>query len=145
MATVRTILGVVLIGYALYALLNPQPKAVPSPRWALPAGFLGGTLGAAYNIPGPPVVVYGAMRGWPRDPYRATLQTFFLGNGLIVVSGHIMLGHYDRQALLLLLAALPAIALGNLAGIKAERYVDARRFRLLVLLLILATGVSLLF
>lgn len=144
-AWVRTSLGAVLIAYALYAWLRPAHLPRPAAHWALPAGFVAGALGGAYNVPGPPVILYGDLRAWPRDPYRATLQAFFFANGLVVVAGHALLGRYNRHIALLLLLAAPALVAGNVAGVWADRFIDHRRFRRLVLWLILATGVMLLF
>jgi uncharacterized membrane protein YfcA len=101
-------------------------------------------LAGAYNIPGPPVVVYGDLRAWPRDEYRSTLQALFLLNGLLVVGGHALLGHLDRHVGRLLLVSLPAVALGNLAGQAADRFLNPARFRLLVAGVIGLTGLSLL-
>jgi uncharacterized membrane protein YfcA len=144
-AWVRTSLGAVLIAYALYAWLRPAHLPRPGVYWALPAGFLAGALGGAYNVPGPPVIVYGDLCAWSRNCYRATLQAFFFITGLVVVGGHALLGRYDRSTGLLLLLAAPALVAGNAAGVWADRFIDQRRFRQIVLWLILATGVMLLF
>lgn len=144
-ASVRLPLGLVLIAYVLYVLLRPQGVPRPGPWWVIPAGFAAGALGGAYNVPGPPVVVYGDLRAWPRNCYRATLQAFFFLTGLVVVVTHALLGHFQRETGLLLMAAVPALVLGNGAGVLADRFIDQRRFRQIVLGLILATGVLLLF
>jgi len=49
--------------------------ALPEP--AVPFGFLAGILGGAYNANGPPIVIYGVMRGWKKEAFRASLQGFF--------------------------------------------------------------------
>ncbi len=142
---VRATLGALLISYAGYTLLQPARLSPCRALWIWPAGFLGGALAAAYNIPGPPVVVYGDLRAWPRHEYRATLQTFFVLTGLLVVGGHAGLGHFNATTLPLILFTIPALILGNLAGITTDRYLAGDRFRLLVKLLMLATGVALVF
>jgi uncharacterized membrane protein YfcA len=142
--TVRPLLGALLLAYAGYALLRfRQPRAIGS-RWAYLSGLTAGALAGAYNIPGPPVVVYGDLRAWPPDEYRSTLQALFLLNGLLVVGGHALLGHIDGHVGGLLLAGLPALAAGNLAGQAADRYLNRAQFRLLVIGLMLVTGASLL-
>jgi uncharacterized membrane protein YfcA len=140
---VRTILGCVIMAYAAYTLLQPHGLPVPRPRWAFSAGLFAGMLGAAYNIPGPPLVVYGTVRQWSREAFRSTLQTFFVVNGILVVSGHIILGHFDRTTTLLVLLALPALVAGNLAGMALDRYTDASRFQQIIKGLILLTGLAL--
>lgn len=141
---VRALLGVLLIGYALYSLRQRRARAAPAQRWVYVAGFTAGALAGAYNIPGPPVIVYGELKGWARDEFRATLQAFFLLNSLFVVGGHALLGHFEAQTGWFTLVSLPALVLGNLAGQAADRFLDNQRFRQLVLGLLLATGVALL-
>ncbi len=142
-AGVRALLGVLLIGYALYALLKPQARPAPDGRWVYLAGFTAGALASAYNIPGPPVIVYGELQGWARNEFRATLQAFFLLNSVLVVGGHALLGHFDSQTGWFTLVSLPALLVGNLAGQAADRFLDNQRFRQLVLGLLFATGVAL--
>lgn len=147
---VRAVLGVLLIAYAGYALAAApalgeglRPSA-PSAGWVYVVGLTAGTLAGAYNIPGPPLVVYGDLKAWAREEYRATLQAVFLLSGLLVVGGHLTLGHFTADAGRLILISVPALIAGNLAGQVSDRYLHGRRFRQLVLVLILATGLALL-
>ncbi len=143
--TVRVALGCLVAAYALYALVQPHPLRPVDRKWVYPVGALAGLLGAAYNVPGPPLIVYGTMRQWPRDMFRGTLQSFFLFNGVLVVSGHLALRHYDDPLARLVLLAVPVLIAGNLCGVVADRSIDTRRFQLLVKGLMLVMGVSLLF
>ena len=52
------VLGVVIAGYALYALLGLKMPRLEKSFWAYLAGLTGGMLGGAYNTSGPPVIVY---------------------------------------------------------------------------------------
>jgi hypothetical protein len=51
-------LGAFVCAYALYAALRRDPPHGLSRRWAVPAGFSGGVLGALFGIGGPPYVMY---------------------------------------------------------------------------------------
>lgn len=137
-------MGVILIAYAAYALLRPAVSRRLPLWWAYPAGFLAGCLGGAYNTPGPPVVVYGALRQWPKDEYRAILQTLFFINGVLIVSLHLLAGHVIPQVWALYAWAAPALLLGLWAGARLDRHVDQERFRSLVTAMILVLGVSML-
>ncbi len=141
--TVRVVLGCILIAYAAYSLVEPRGLRLRAPGWVYPAGLTAGVLAGAYNIPGPPLVVYATLRGWPRDEFRSTLQTFFAVNGAVVVIGHLTLGHFDRTTWQLVLLTLPALIAGNLAGVALDRFIDAGRFKFIVKLLILVTGLAL--
>ena len=142
--TISRAMGAILIAYAAYALLHPVTARRPAQWWAYPAGFLAGCLGGAYNTPGPPVVVYGSLRQWPKDEYRAVLQTLFFINGVLVVSSHLLAGHVTWQVWTLYAWAAPALLLGLWTGAHLDRYVDQERFRTLVTAMILVLGVSLL-
>lgn len=175
--TINRIMGVMLLAYAAYALLQQAPKrgavhscvtlqppvknsaggrsgpAAGPPKpvwqvgrgWACPAGFAAGCLGGAYNTPGPPVVVYGALRQWPKDEYRAMVQTVFLINGALVVGSHLLAGHVVAQVWEWYVWAAPALLLGLWTGARLDRYLDQERFRTLVTVMILVLGLSLLF
>lgn len=141
---IKSVLGVILIGYALYSLWQPQTASLRSDLWAYPAGFLAGCLGGAFNTPGPPVVVYGNLAQWPRDLFRSTLQALFLFSGSLVVLSHAVAGNLSRSVGLTYILLLPALLLGVLTGSWLDRRLDDERFRKLVIVLILATGVLLL-
>jgi uncharacterized membrane protein YfcA len=137
-------MGVILIAYAVYALLHPALARPLARWWAYPAGFLAGCLGGAYNTPGPPVVVYGSLRQWPKDEYRAILQALFFINGVLIVSSHLLARHVTPQVWALYALATPALLLGLWIGSRLDRRVDQERFRAMVTVMILVLGVSLL-
>lgn len=86
---VNLILAVVIILFALYSLLHPGLLRLRTARSAPLFGFTAGVLGAAYNTNGPPVIFYGALRGWAPESFRATLQGYFLPTGTaILISGN---------------------------------------------------------
>jgi hypothetical protein len=142
-ALVKQALGLVLILFALYSLARPTVAWMPSPRWVYPAGFIAGCLAGAYNTPGPPAILYGRLRQWPRDEFRAGLQTLFLVNGLLVVSSHLLAGHLTTQVLTYCLYTVPALILGIFLASRIDSRVDRGRFRTLVTVMILLLGLSL--
>ena len=73
-------LGLLIIGYSTYALFARNIKHLEqdNPFWLFVCGFLSGILGGAYGVNGPPLVVYGNMRKWSAQHFRATLQAYFL-------------------------------------------------------------------
>lgn len=142
---VKSILGVILIGYACYALLKPETAwSLRTNLWDYPVGFLAGCLGGAFNTPGPPVIIYGNLKQWPRDEFRSILQALFLFSSSLVILAHGLAGHLTGPIVRNYLLTIPALALGVLAGSKIDRRLDSQRFRLLVVAMILVTGVLLL-
>jgi len=141
---IKSALGVILIAYALYSLWRPQTAPLRSTLWAWPAGFLAGVLGGAFNTPGPPVIIYGNLRQWPRDLFRSTLQALFLFSSSLVILSHVAAGNLTTATIPTYLLLVPALLLGVWAGAAIDRRISNERFRLLVLALIFATGVLLL-
>jgi uncharacterized membrane protein YfcA len=142
-AVVKLVLGLILIAYALYALLRPSAPRALSRRWVYPTGFIAGCLGGAYNTPGPPAIIYGQLRQWPKDEFRAVLQALFLANGVMVVASHLIARHITHSVLTLYAYAAPALVLGIVTGSRVDGKVDGSRFRTLVTVLILLLGLLL--
>ncbi|MGD2039258.1 MAG: sulfite exporter TauE/SafE family protein [Anaerolineae bacterium] len=141
---VQQVLGLMLITFALYNLVRPAGQRVLSRYWVYPSGFLAGCLGGAYNTPGPPAIVYGTLRRWSRDEFRAALQTLFLINATLVVASHFLARHMTVQILDLYLYALPALGLGIFLASRVDRKVNRYHFRILVNIMVLLLGGALL-
>jgi len=141
---VKFLLGLLLIAYALYAFINPTLSFTVPTGWGYGVGFIAGCLGGAYNVPGPPVIVYGSLRQWPRDEFRAVLQALFLLQGILVVAGHVVLGDVTTAVFTLYLVAIPALFLGSFTAARLDAKINKAQFRRLVTGLILVLGVSLL-
>jgi uncharacterized protein len=141
---VKSMLGVVLIAYALYGAWKPRTAPLRSDLWAYPAGFLAGFLGGAFNTPGPPVIIYGNLKQWPRDLFRSTLQALFLFSSSLVIVSHVAAGNLTRALLPTYLPLAPALLLGVWVGSLVDRRLNQQRFRTLVIVLLFVTGVLLL-
>lgn len=137
---VKAVLGLLLVTFALYGLLRPTANWALSRQWVYPTGFVAGCLGGAYNTPGPPAIVYGSLRQWPRDEFRAAMQTLFLVNAMLVVTSHFLTHNLTVEVLSLYLYAVPALALGILLAARMDSKVDRRRFRTLVNVMVLLLG-----
>lgn len=116
---VKGTLAVLLVGYAGCFLLGRRP---PEPHrdsrwWLLGCGLLAGVLGGSYGMNGPPLVLYGAMRRWSPQHFRATLQGYFLPASVVTMAGYRLTGLWTPTVthlyLMTLPAALPAILLGR--------------------------------
>jgi hypothetical protein len=144
-------MGAVLIAYALFELAGPTRGLTSRPFRRDPhhigssiAGFLSGVFGAAYATNGPPVIVYGAVRGWPKGEFKSALQSIFLVNGACIVAWQSSAGLFTRNVGWYALFAVPGLALGAFIGHRIDRRIDQDRFRRYVLGLILILGVVLL-
>ena len=138
-------LGALLVGYALFALFKPEKLPTISRRWAYPAGFLAGVLGGAYNTSGPPLVLYGSLRNWSHERFRAVLQTLFGFAISIVVIGHLVAGHFTPEVLRVTAIALPGLLIAAFFGALLDRRIHADYLKKWVIISTLILGISLFF
>jgi uncharacterized protein len=134
------VLGVVMTGYALYALFNLKLPRLEHPAWGYLTGFLSGLLGGAYGVGGPPAIIYGNCRAWEPDEFKSNLQGFFLVGDVLAILTHAIAGNLTRLVWSSYLYALPVIALGLLAGAALERFLNPQLFRKLVLVVLVIMG-----
>ena len=139
------ILGIILVGYALYALSGLRLPELKGRAWAYGTGFLGGLLGGAYNTPGPPIIVYASCKQWEPDVFKGNLQTFFIQNSIIVLIGHWVGGSFTSNILSLFTQGLPWLLVGLLAGLSMDRWINPELFRKIVLVLLVVMGLRLIF
>jgi uncharacterized protein len=116
---VKGALGATILAFAGFSLFGRTPERLERdrPGWMIACGFSAGVLGGAYGMNGPPLVVYGSMRGWSARHFRATLQAYFLPASLLTMTGYWLSGLWvravTRDYLLSLPVMLPAVFLGR--------------------------------
>jgi uncharacterized membrane protein YfcA len=120
--TVKIVLAIFIISFAVYSLFGRKPPELKSDNkaWLLGCGFVAGVVGGAFGMNGPPLVVYGAMRRWSAQHFRATLQAYFLPASMIGMGGYWLAGLWvaavTHYYLLSLPVLLPAVWLGRVVN-----------------------------
>ncbi|UCH60978.1 MAG: sulfite exporter TauE/SafE family protein [Anaerolineales bacterium] len=142
---VLSVLGLVIAAYSIYSLIEVNPPRMSQPAWPYAFGFLAGMLGGAYNVSGPPVVVYGTSARWPPQQFKGNLQGFFIFSSLAVAISHAFSGNFSGQVLREFPLALGAVGMGFVMGASLDRYMNPLYFRKAVLLMLLVMGVKLTF
>ena len=109
---VKATLGVIIITFSTYSLIGRTPLELrrDSRGWLLACGFCAGVLGEAYGMNGPPLVLYGAMRRWSAQHFRATLQGYFLPASIIGMGGYWLAGLWVPAVTHYYLLSLPVHA-----------------------------------
>jgi len=141
---VKGALGVVVAGFAASALRRRAAYELTNDRWAWLFGVSAGVLGGAYGMNGPPLVIYGALRRWSPEHFRATLQGYFLPASLIGMIGYWAAGLWTPSVNRYYLLSLPAVLLAIPLGRVMNRRLDVDRFRVYVHAGLLASGGGLL-
>jgi uncharacterized membrane protein YfcA len=137
---VRIVLGVILVGYGFYNLISPKLPHLKNEVLAYPFGLLSGILGGAFNSNGPPIVIYGSLRRWPPESFRATLQGVFLPTNLMVLATHAIGGLWTRDVLVLYGYSLPLMLLATLVGLRFGKRIPKEQFHRLVYGFLVAMG-----
>jgi hypothetical protein len=138
-----TILGLILIFYALYSFLNLPVPALKNPNWAFLFGFFSGLGGGAYNMAAPPMILYGDTQRWEPGLFKGNLQGCFLIITIAAIVSHFLNGSLGEDVLLKSALAIPFVLLGAFAGFHLDRFINPGIFRKIVLALLLALGINL--
>lgn len=138
------VLGVLLIGFGLYRLLGPALPRVGR-SWAYLFGFVAGCFGGAYNVNGPPVVMYGAMRAWDPARFRGTLQGYFVVTSIVVAVAHAFGGLWTTRVWQLFAYASPVVLVALVVGDRVAERVDTDSFSRYLSALLVVLGILLVF
>lgn len=65
---------------------------------------------------GPPLVVYGALRDWSPQRFRATLQGYFLPASIVAMAGYAIAGLWTYTVTKYFLLSLPVVLLATFLG-----------------------------
>ena len=104
------------------------------------SGFVGGSTGLA----GIPVVVWSTLRGWSKDEQRAVFQPVAITIFAMVLLLFTGRGMVTAATVRLFVLGLPAVLLGMWLGLKLYGKLNEATFRIIVLILLLISGLTLL-
>lgn len=140
-AVIRSLLGFLLVVYALYNLtISPRPHRLHQ-AYSWIAGFFSGAIGAAFSTGGPPVIIYTAMNNWSKDEIKATLTGFFLFNSCITAIAHGLSGVTSGQALTLFTVSAPFVLAGTIGGSRLYRVLPVEKYRTILFVFLLIMGI----
>jgi uncharacterized protein len=128
---------------AVSAIRSRSSYELTDDRLAWLFGVCAGVLGGAYGMNGPPLVVYGALRRWSPERFRATLQGYFLPASVIGMIGYWAAGLWTPSVSRYYLLSLPTALLAIVLGRAINRRFDARRFFVYVHAGLIVTGAGL--
>jgi len=136
-------LGSFLILYSFYSLFIPRLPVYDKNWIAMPIGVIAGALGSAFSTNGPPVVIYGMLRNLGPAAFRGTLNAFFTANNIAIIGGLTTSGILTLSTIKLVLFCIPTMILGSLVGQYVHKRISVNVFRVMVFLLLIASGAML--
>ncbi len=108
---VKVRLGTVIVSFSIYSLRSKTTFVLKHAHWLglFVAGFCSGVLGGAYEMNGPPLAIYGSLRRWSPQRFRATLQGYFLIASLVGLIGYVAMGLWVPEVTRYLILSLPGV------------------------------------
>jgi hypothetical protein len=105
-------------------------------------GAISGAIGSSTSLSGPPIVLYLVGRVREMDAFRATVLAYFVPSGVIVLVSYAIVGQITRDVLLMAAVATPAVLIGNPVGGWLRAHLDAEKFRIVVLAVLVGASIS---
>ena len=105
-------------------------------------GAISGAIGSSTSLSGPPIVLYLVGRVREIDAFRATVLAYFVPSGVIVLVSYAIVGQITRDVLLMAAVATPAVLIGNPVGGWLRAHLDAEKFRIVVLAVLVGASIS---
>jgi uncharacterized membrane protein YfcA len=144
-AGVKAILGVIIIAFSVHSFRRHHHYMLKDDRLAWLFGLQAGVLGGAYGMNGPPLAIYGSLRRWSPEDFRATLQAYFLPASLAGMGGYWLAGLWTPAVNHFYLGSLPAVIVATVCGRIIGNRLKPDRFTLYVYAGLTVIGAVLLF
>jgi len=137
-------LGLFVLLYGAWSLLQRGAPRLVTQRWAYVAGFSGGVVGMLFGAGGPPYAIYLSHRGLSKEQFRSTLtlnSVFSIGFRVVALASAGLL--FRRDVWMTALLVVPTAMLAIFLASRLFRRMSRELLLKLVALLLLATGASL--
>jgi uncharacterized membrane protein YfcA len=141
---VKGVLATLIIVFSAYSLVGGRHRRLSDDTFAWLFGFSAGVLGGAYGMNGPPLALYGSLRGWSPQHFRATLQGYFLPASLAGLCGYWFAGLCTPAVSRFYLFSLPLVVIATFLGRMINARMGAHRFLICVHVGLIGIGIILL-
>ncbi len=138
------VLGAMVLTYVAYSLLQLSLPKLTSRSWAYAFGAASGVLTGAFNIGGPPIVIYGNCNQWSPQQFKGNVPGVICVLSSVAIATHLWQGDFSADLFTQVGYAAPFFATGLGLGLWLSKYIDAASFRQLVLVLLGIIGCKLL-
>jgi uncharacterized membrane protein YfcA len=136
--------GIVIVISAILLWLGVKCPVHSRPL-QLAVGFIAGVMSGALSVSGPPVAFFFTAGDVKKDVFRSSLSMFFLALNLFTIAALAADGILTALLLRFGLELVPAVLAGSFIGLKLAGHVSEKLFRSFVMIMIILSGLSLLF
>ena len=144
MILVRSI-GVVILMTSLISLFKlKHSKLFASKMFKFFAGAVSGLFGGAFNMPGPPLVLYAYNCAWPIRNAMANLQLIFSAMTFATVLSFYLAGLLNAKIVCFGFAYMPFIVLFTFIGSRISKKLSVRSLTIVINVFLVCLGVILL-
>ncbi len=135
--------GVIVLVLSVAMLLGWTRPVRNVTAGLVPVGFLSGVLSSSTSIGGPPMVLFLANQGVPRDIFRANLAGYFTILNIAALLVMLPYGFLTAKVFTSLLIYIPSVLIGSVAGVLLARVINEKLFSRIVLVFIFIVGIVL--
>jgi uncharacterized membrane protein YfcA len=138
----RIIIGVMLVAVSLKMLMGIPLARRFRDKPIFFAGFLSGLLTGSISAGGPPLVIAMNRKGYSKDLFRGIFAWFSTFSSFFTIAGFYADGLLVKPSFELALFFSPLLLLGSSLGNRYASVVDANKFKRVVVLVNVFTGVA---
>lgn len=139
----RIILGVFLVLYSLYALLNKNIVFPGGKIAGIITGFVAGFFASWFNIHGPLIGIYSSStEKLSKLQIKDLIATYMFFTGSFTVIGHGLFGRMTTDVFFHALLAIPFLFAGLIVGRKLFNKIDVKWVKFGVYIVVLFAGIS---
>jgi len=142
---VKLVLSVTVIVFTLINFISVKKLMLTNLNYAFGFGLVSGLFGGAYNMSGPPVVLYGSLVQWSPAMFRATIQSYALFTNLFAIAGYGLAGNLTMEVMQYALYALPVVGSTIWIGNRLHALIPGQQYQRYVRILLLILGFNLLY
>lgn len=137
------ILGVVLVATSVLQLVLPKEQKFRLPKFlGFPVGIISGLLGGAFNMGGPPVLIFLQSRLTTPKVLVATLQMVFALSMIIRSGLFVSFGFVSLHTLLLVVIGILPAWIGIMVSARFQRFIPQAVLRRIVLWALFLMGLK---
>ena len=142
----RLAVGALLTLFGFYALTVRDSARLKTGGIGADAfvGVVGGALGGLCGLAAAPAAIWTRLRGWKREPRRATIKAYAIVGAVLTLAAYARTGVVDPADLRLFALVAPAALVGSFLGARFVRRGGGRAVGRIALLVTLASGLGML-